>query len=220
MERRCIGGMKVLLQFIQGICSFMYFDVKGWRDPGITHLWVSLKMVLLLFWLEQFLEGDPVKKLKPLTYKLLSFLHQESLTPLPTLLGTVLTCHSFISIPLCYIHFKFCFLAPSLVSNDVHSRTDNRNVFSCANSLALAYPIIYDALHHPLCRAHVCTLTQIFTAILTFDFLLGVVYFFSEITCNLFQSFMSDKRHVRHDNKYQSYMLTENLRIWTKGQEI
>lgn len=31
---------------------------------------------------------------------------------------------------------------------------------------------------------------------------------------------MGDLRHVRHDNKWQSYILTENLRTWTKGQEI
>lgn len=31
---------------------------------------------------------------------------------------------------------------------------------------------------------------------------------------------MGDLRHVSHDNKQQSSILTENLRTWTKGQEI
>lgn len=131
----------------------MHFVVKG----GV--IWESFtfeyhrKVVLLLIWIKQFFEVDPVKKLKPSIDKLVSFTHQESLTPVPTFSITLLMHHPVISMSSCYIHFKFCLLGPSFALKNAHPELIIE-ISNFANFLALVLPNIYNALHHPLYRAH------------------------------------------------------------------
>lgn len=117
----------------------MFFVVKG----GV--IWESFtfeyhRKVVLLIWLKQFFEVDPVKKLKPSIDKLLSFRHQESLSPVPTFSITMLMRHPVISMSSCYIHFKFCFLGPSLFLKNAHPE-QIIEISNFANFLALVLPI-------------------------------------------------------------------------------
>lgn len=154
----------------------MYFVVKG-RVIWESFTFEYHRKVIFLIWLKLFFEVDTVKKLKPSIDKLLSFRHQESLSPVPTFSITMLMRHPVVSMSSCYIHFKFCFLGPSLFLKNAHPELIIE-ISNFANFLALVLPNIYNARHHPLYRAHVCTPIPIFTASLISGLMSDTVCFF------------------------------------------